>query len=312
MGIAESDDAWVTWATGRENHCDKTRLELWIACVCGVVFLMPPTASIPTAFMYRLAFHPLVMKGVARVFYPLFTQRLDAAEVLFLNDGYEEDPPMGLALAEADEPYRYPIQLYHRIAAQADLEGKRVLEVSCGHGGGASYLARTLRPASYVGLDLNPRAVAFCAEHHSVPGLSFVKGDAENLPFADRSFDALVNVAASHRYPRFPQFLDEVARVLRPGGRFLYADLRPRLRIAEWEAALAAAPLRMLTCRVIDDEVLRALASNSPVADERLRGQLPALLHGAAREAFHVQGSRFYRDLQRGELTWRMYDFVKD
>jgi hypothetical protein len=39
---------------------------------------------------------------------------------------------------------------------------------------------------------------------------------------------------------------------------------------------------------------------------------LPALLHGAAREAFHVQGSRFYRDLQRGELTWRMYDFVKD
>jgi ubiquinone/menaquinone biosynthesis C-methylase UbiE len=262
--------------------------------------------------MYRLAFHPLVMKGVARVIYPLFTQRLDAEGVLFLNDGYEEDPPMGLALAEADEPHRYPIQLYHRIAAKADLEGKRVLEVSCGHGGGASYLARTLCPASYVGLDLNPRAVAFCAERHTVPGLSFVKGDAENLPFADRSFDALVNVAASHRYPRFPEFLDEVARVLRPGGRFLYADLRPRLRIAEWEAALAAAPLRMLTCQVIDDEVLRALASTSPAADERLRGQLPAVLHGAAREAFHVQGSRFYRDLKRGELTWRVYDFVKD
>jgi ubiquinone/menaquinone biosynthesis C-methylase UbiE len=219
---------------------------------------------------------------------------------------------MGLALAEADEPYRYQIQLYHRIAAQADLAGKRVLEVSSGHGGGASYVARTLRPASYVGLDLNTRAVAFCTEHHSMPGLSFVKGDADNLPFADGSFDALVNVAASHRYPRFPQFIDEVARVLRPGGRFLYADLRPRPRIAGWEAALAAAPLRMLTCQVIDDEVLRALASNSSVADERLRGQLPALLHGAAREAFHVQGSRFYRHLQRGELTWRMYDFIKD
>jgi ubiquinone/menaquinone biosynthesis C-methylase UbiE len=273
---------------------------------------MPPTGVIPTAIMYRLAFHPRVMKGVARVFYPLFTQRLDAAEVLFLNDGYEENPPMGLALAEADQPYRYPIQLYHRVAAQADLEDKRVLEVSSGHGGGASYLTRTLRPASYVGLDLNTRAVAFCAEHHSEPGLSFVQGDAENLPFADESFDAVVNVEASHCYPRFPRFLDEVARVLRPGGRFLYADLRPRLRVAEWEAALAAAPLRMLTCRVIDDEVLRALASNSAVADQRLRGQLPALLHGVAREAFHVEGSRFYRDLQRGELTWRMYDFAKD
>jgi SAM-dependent methyltransferase len=166
--------------------------------------------------MYRMAFHPLVVKGVARVFYSLFTHRLDAAVMLFLNDGYEEDPPMGLALAEADEPHRYPIQLYHRIAAQTDLEGKRVLEVSCGHGGGASYLARTLRPASYVGLDLNTRAVAFCAERHSVPGLSFVRGDAENLPFADRSFDAVVNVGASYCYPRFPQFLDEAARALRP------------------------------------------------------------------------------------------------
>jgi SAM-dependent methyltransferase len=262
--------------------------------------------------MYRLAFHPLVMKGVARVSYSLFTHRLHATEVLFLNDGYEEDPPMGVALAEADEPYRYPIQLYHRITAKADLEGKRVLEVSSGHGGGASYLTRTLRPASYVGLDLNTRAIAFCAEHHSVPGLTFVQGDAENLPFADRSFDAIVNVEASHCYPGFPRFLDEVGRVLRPGGRFLYADLRPRLRIAAWEAALAGASLRMLSCRVIDDEVLRALALNSPVADERLRGQLPALLHGAGREAFHVQGSRFYRDLQRGELTWRMYDFIKD
>jgi SAM-dependent methyltransferase len=262
--------------------------------------------------MYRLAFHPLVMKVVARVFYPLFTRGIDAAEVSFLNDGYEENPPMGLSLAEADEPYRYPIQLYHRVAGQTDLEGKQVLEVSSGHGGGASYLMRTLHPASYIGLDLNPRAVAFCAERHSVPGLTFALGDAENLPFADESFDAVVNVEASHCYPRFPRFLDEVARVLRPGGRFLYADLRPRLRIAEWEAALAAAPLRMLTCRVIDEEVLRALASNSAVADRRLRGQLPALLHGAGREAFHVEGSRFYRDLQRGELTWRMYDFTKD
>src|SRR3954463_13146836 len=109
---------------------------------------MTSIASVSTALVYRLAFHPLVMKGVARVFYPLVTQRLDAAEVLFLNDGYEEDPPMGLALAEADEPYRYQIQLYHRIAAQAALAGKRVLEVSSGHGGGASYVARALRPAS--------------------------------------------------------------------------------------------------------------------------------------------------------------------
>lgn len=39
-------------------------------------------------------------------------------------------------------------------------------------------------------------------------------------------------------YPHFSQFLAEVARVLRAGGDFLYADLRPRECVAEWEAAL--------------------------------------------------------------------------
>jgi hypothetical protein len=63
---------------------------------------------------------------------------------------------MGLPLAASDERNRFGIQLYHRTATQADLSGKQVLEVSCGHGGGAcSYFVRTLRPASYTGLDFN-------------------------------------------------------------------------------------------------------------------------------------------------------------
>ena len=135
---------------------------------------------------------------------------------------------MALPLAASDEPNRFCIQLYHRTATQVDLSGKRVLEVSCGHGGGASYLVRTLRPASYTGLDLNPAGVDFCRKRHKLPGLDFVQGNAEDLPFADQSFDAVINVEASHHYPRFPRFLAEVARVLRPGGHFLYADFRWR------------------------------------------------------------------------------------
>ena len=42
---------------------------------------------------------------------------------------------MVLPLAAADEPHRFFIKLYQRTAAQVDLSGKRVLEVSCGHGG---------------------------------------------------------------------------------------------------------------------------------------------------------------------------------
>lgn len=66
--------------------------------------------------------------------YRIMTKRLGDDEAHFLNWGYEEDPPMGIPLEPADEIDRHSIQLYHRTAAQIDLEGKDVLEVSCGHG----------------------------------------------------------------------------------------------------------------------------------------------------------------------------------
>ena len=183
-------------------------------------------------------------KLVGKYGYSLITRRLGNDEVLFLNWGYEEDPPMGLPLSASDEVDRFCIQLYHRVASQVDLKGKRVLEVSCGHGGAASYITRTFGPASYTGLDLNPAGIAFCQRRHDLPELSFVQGDAENLPFPEHSFDAVINVEAAHLYPHYRHFLEEVTRVLAPGGHFLYADLRGRPDVAEWDAALADSALR--------------------------------------------------------------------
>ena len=80
----------------------------------------------------------------------------------FIDWGYEEDPKMGIPLPAAEEPNRYGIQLYHATASQWDIAGKKVLEVSCGHGGGAEYLATTMKPAAYTGLDINAPGVEFC------------------------------------------------------------------------------------------------------------------------------------------------------
>lgn len=133
---------------------------------------------------------------------------------------------MDLPLVESDEPNRFYIQLYHRTATQVDLNGARVLEVSCGHGGGASYLVRTLCPASYPGLDRNTEGVAFWRERHNLLGLDFVQGDAENLPFVDQSLDAVINVEASHCYPRFASFLAEGAGAA-PGRAFSVRGCAP-------------------------------------------------------------------------------------
>jgi len=244
--------------------------------------------------------------------YRFLSRLLIRDDVLFLNYGYEEDPPMVLPLAASDEPDRFPIQLYHRTATQVDLAAKKVLEVSCGHGGGASYLMRTLRPAAYTGLDLNTVGIAFCRKRHNLPGLDFVAGNAESLPFPDSSFDAVINVEAAINYQDVPRFFAEVERVLRPGGYFLYADIRYADEFAAWEAELASIPLRRVSERVINAEVMRGLEKNRFLMQITRRLPNIAFLRGIAADYAGGPGSLIYRRLENGEASYRLFCFAKD
>jgi len=266
--------------------------------------------ALSTAIKDRVWQHPLFWKlnqGLVKYAYMFLTRRVSQDDILFLNFAYEEEPPMSLELEASDEPNRGCIQLYHSTASQVDLNGEKVLEVGCGHGGGASYIKRYLGPASYTGLDLNPTGIAFCQKRHQLPGLDFVHGDAENLPFADQSFDAVLNVEASHLYPHFPRFLAEVARVLSPGGHFLYTDFRRRRGLAEWEAALADAPMRLVSRADIGAQVLRGNEKNLPRKQDMISPH-----GGLARYASEVTDWVFNGAVQSGEFCYRMYCFAKD
>jgi ubiquinone/menaquinone biosynthesis C-methylase UbiE len=245
--------------------------------------------------------HPIINKYL----YRFNSRHIANDDTVFFNWGYEEDPPMALPLAESDEPNRYFIQLYHRVATQVDLTGKRVLEVSCGHGGGASYLMRTLGPASYTGLDLNPVGLDFCRKKHQLPGVDFVEGNAEKLPFPDQSFDAVINVEASHCYPRLPRFLAEVARVLRPGGHFLYTDVRIRPDIAKWEEHLRDAPMRLMSETVINDQVARGVEKIYPVMMFKKQTLLGAGLD-------LTLWRKLYRRLVNNKVSYRLYCFANE
>ncbi|MEO7413468.1 MAG: phthiotriol/phenolphthiotriol dimycocerosates methyltransferase [Opitutaceae bacterium] len=247
-----------------------------------------------------------------KLWYPYLTRKLRADDVVFLNYAFEEMSPAPLALDQSDEPNRASIQLYHHVASPADLRGKKILEISCGHGGGASFLARTCRPAAYTGLDLNPSGIAFCRQRHRhVEGLNFVQGDAQNLPFADATFDVVVNVEASHCYPSFPRFLQEVSRVLRPGGDFAYTDFRFRSQWTEWENAISSTPFQMRQAREINAEVLRGMDRNSGRSLALILRHLPAFMHGLGRDFAGVKGSRVYTAIQDRVASYRSWHFEK-
>ncbi len=263
----------------------------------------------------RIGHIPAVARFYAKYGYPAMTRVMRSGdEVLFLGPGYEEEPAMAIPLDPADEPDRFPIQFYHRLATEADLAGKKVLEVSCGHGGGASYLTRTFTPASYTGLDLNPAGIAFCRSRHHLPGLDFVRGDAEDLPFPDESFDIVVNVEASHSYPHFPVFLTEVARVLKADGRFLYTDTRIRDYVSEWESDLQRCPMKTLSHWEVNPEIVRGYERNSLRRQEQIDHYLrfiPRRLRSYAGDFSGVEGGGNYRALQNGDLSYQVWIMAK-
>lgn len=143
-----------------------------------------------------------------------------------MNYGLYTDP---LHPAAAEHPQAHMANMYATLADGCTLEGKRVLEVGSGRGGGAAVLSRWHRPAQYVGLDLVAAQVSSAnrrlANFGSSP-LVFVQGDAQDIPFPDSSFDVVINVESSHNYPDFMKFLKQVRRVLAKGGIFLIEDFR--------------------------------------------------------------------------------------
>lgn len=94
--------------------------------------------------------------------------------------------------------------------------GDLVLDLACGTGDFAEICRKA--GATAVGLDFSRGMLN--AANRRFPGLGiFVQGDALRLPFADGSFTAALSGFALRNFVAIPPVLDELARVLKPGGR---------------------------------------------------------------------------------------------
>jgi len=102
-------------------------------------------------------------------------------------------------------------------------EGSRVLDVATGPGYAAA--AAAARGADVVGLDFSAAMLATARRQH--PALDLREGDAENLPFADGTFDAVVMSVGLLHMPRPERAVAEAFRVMRTHGRFGFTVWAP-------------------------------------------------------------------------------------
>lgn len=133
---------------------------------------------------------------------------------------FADAPPGTRAFFERVEAHRYEKEWHIPAAAGFDAaRGLRVLEIGCGLGTDGARFARA--GALYTGVDLTDAAVSLARRNFELQGLpgEFRTADAENLDFADASFDLVYSHGVLHHTPDTARAVREVHRVLKPSGR---------------------------------------------------------------------------------------------
>ncbi|MFF4352806.1 class I SAM-dependent methyltransferase [Streptomyces sp. NPDC001530] len=130
------------------------------------------------------------------------------------------------------------------VALSGARPGDRVLDVGCGPGYLTRMMARAVAPdGSALGVDAAPTMIGYAIQHTRESHCTFVQGLGEALDLADSSFDVVVTSLAVHHIPadKRARAVEEMYRVLRPGGRVLIADFRPPSGRTAWHLVGRAA-----------------------------------------------------------------------
>ncbi len=216
-------------------------------------------------------FRRLMMRSWYETLVVLDRQR----DITFMNYGYSglDSTPDEISLSDAEQANRYCVQLYHHVAAAIDLSGKDVVEVGSGRGGGASYVARNLKPRSMKGIDFSKNAI---------------------------ELDVIINLESSHCYGSMTRFLSEVYRVLRPDGYFLFSDHRDHDKLSLLREQLKDSGLSLVKQTDITQNVVAALDLDNERKQKMIAQKIPKVLRREAEEFAAMKGTRAYRTFKSG------------
>lgn len=161
-----------------------------------------------------------------------------------------------------------------------------VLDVGCGTGPVIELLAKKYPEKHFVGLDITP-AMIEVAQSKGLSNAEFLVGDAENLPFGDEDFDAVLCSNSFHHYPNPGAFLREAYRVLRPSGKLILRDYTSN-DVVVWLMNTFEMPLARLAghgdVRILKMREYRELVEAAGFAIEKLVAQKGFRAHLVAKK----------------------------
>ena len=134
-------------------------------------------------------------------------------------------PEIDFLVAEGDVSSRYMISIHHafyQFAAEQCHCGI-VLDAGCGTGFGTDLLAEKADRA--IGIDIKDKLLEFARDNYIRPNLHFSVMEAGALGFSPKTFDAVIADELLEHLPDYKPFLNEVVKVLKPGGLFICATV---------------------------------------------------------------------------------------
>ena len=257
-------------------------------------------------------FPGIMRRPMWRIWHNILTHFDKESAVQFMNYGYANlNGEETLNLNQEDENNRYCIQLYDHVVNKVNIKDKNVLEVGSGRGGGADYISRYYKPLKYIGLDISSRVIDFCRKFYYTNGLSFTLGRAENIPFKESSFDAVVNVESARCYSNINLFFKEVHRVLTKDGFFLFADMIETNLADSIRQKLNACGFSILQEDNITSNVSKSLELDTKRRENLIKEKIPAILKNAFKEFAGTKGTRRFNSFNNGKFEYRSFVLVK-
>lgn len=257
-------------------------------------------------------FPSVLRRPMWRVWHNLLIRFDKDTTVNFMNYGYSGlngDKP--IELKKEDERDRYCIQLYDHVVNKVNLENKRVLEVGSGRGGGAHYISRYYRTAKYTGVDISSGVINFCNRFYNVPGLSFVEGRAEKLPFENKTYDAVVNVESARCYSNIKTFFKEVHRVLVDDGHFLFADMIEKSEVEDMRQKLKECGLKIVSETNITRNVAKGLELDSKRREVLIDTKIPGMLKKSFAKFAGTKGTARFESFSNGKFEYWSFVLAK-